>query len=81
MKINIKLRVFGDRLFGSSPRVGEVGWADEEGGGWQHWVGEQQRGGGNSAGGGGQQWGRLQPKNRPSHHKYKSSKQFELKQS
>ena len=39
-------------------------------------------GGGKIAVVGGQQWGCLQPlKNRPSHHKYKSRKQFELKQS
>ena len=37
--------------------------------------------GGANSGGGGQQGGEVsQPLNRPSHHKYKSPKQFELKQ-
>ena len=50
--------------------------------GGQHWVGGQQRGGGggeNSGGMGVNRGGVLTSKNRPSHHKYKSPKQFELK--
>ena len=46
--------------------------------------GEQRGGAGVRRGGGGQQWGvSSTSKNRPSHHKYKfkSPKQFELKQS
>ena len=38
-------------------------------------------GGGNSGGGGQQLGGGLQPKNRSSHHNYRSPTQFELKQS
>ena len=46
-------------------------------------LGGQQRGGGggNSGGGGSTGGGGLTFKNRPSHHKYKSPKQFELQQS
>ena len=71
MKISIKLRVFSDRLFERSHREGGL---IGRGGG-------QQCGGGNSGGGGrDQQWGVFSTsKNRPSHHKYKSLKQFELK--
>ena len=50
--------------------------------GGQHWVGGQQRGGGGGNSGGQQGGGGVSTwKNLPSHHKYKSPKQFELKQS
>ena len=64
-------------------------WADR-GQHWfgrQHWVGggggNSAVGGGGNSGVGGQQGGVSTSKNRPSHHKYKykSPKQFELKQS
>ena len=82
MKISIKLRVFSDRLFVSSHgrrRGGVHRWSDGEGVGN---IGV----GGNSAvvGGAGSTVGvssTSKNKNRPSQHKYKSRKQFELKQS
>ena len=55
---------------------GGGGGADGEGGDGQQWGGGQQRGGGGSKAG-----VSLTSKNRPLHHKYKSPKQFELKQS
>ena len=91
VKISIKLSVFSDRLFERSHGVcvcvcvyvcvweGVTEGADGEGGG---------SGGNNAVGGGGeaivagvQQWGCLQPPFRPSHHTYKSPKQFELTES
>ena len=57
------------------------GGADGGGRGWaQQWVGGQQRGGGCNSGGGSTAGVSLTSKNRPSHHKYKSPKQSELKQ-
>ena len=59
--------------------------ADGEGGGERQWGGGggQQRGGGMEAvvAGWGQQWEFIQPLFRPSHHKYRSPKLLELKQS
>ena len=52
--------------------------------GVQHWVGGQQRGGGGGNSGDGESTrGMSSSNNRPSHHKYKykSPKQFKLKQS
>ena len=78
-KIGIKLRVFSDRLFVSSHR----GVDGEER--WQQWGGVQQRVEGAIVGGGGGGGSTVgvssTSKNRPSHHKYKSPKQFELKSS
>ena len=73
---------------GGGGRSGALGGggADGEGGGGQQWVGggQQRVGGGvrgNSGGGSTVGVGCLQPFFRPSHHKYRSPKQFELKQS
>ena len=71
MKISIILRVFSDRSFVSSRRGGGGG---ADGGGGNSWVGAiVWRGGGVNSG------GVLNPNIRPSHHTYKSPKQFELK--
>ena len=79
MKINIKLIVFSDRLFVSSHGRGG-------GGGGGGGVVNSGVGTGNSAVGGGNRGGSTvgvssSSKNGPSQHKYKSPKQFELKQS
>ena len=79
MKITIKLRVFSDQLFERR----------HEGGGGGCTGGLMGRGGQQCGGGGGGVIvGRGSTvgvsstfKNRPSHHKYKSPKQFELKKS
>ena len=77
------MRVFSDRLFVSSHRggggLGVHRGADGKGGAGQHWGGGQQRGGG--AIGGSTVGVSSTSKNRPSHHKFKSTKQFELRQS
>ena len=78
-KNSIKLRVFSDQLFVSSQRGG--------GGGHRGRMGRGEGGVGSTG-----MWGNVvgvgvnsgvssTSKNRPSHHKYKSPKQFELKQS
>ena len=84
MKISIKLHVFSNRLFVSSHgrRGGGVHrGSDVEGGGQQWGGGATARWGGLGAIGGSTEGVSSTSKNRPSQHKYKSPKHFELKQS
>ena len=85
VKISIKLSVFSDRLFERSHGVCVCvcGRGSPRG-----LMEREEAVGGNNAVGGGeaivagvQQWGCLQPPFRPSHHTYKSPKQFELTES